>query len=79
VLTELETQCRWKEEEQQTFSATPRISLCLSYLSFKVIKARKSKKEPVGFDLKVEFDMMHSPPDQFMGYHSGIVKTEDFY
>jgi len=52
---------------------------CGTHSFIQVIKARKSKKEPVGFDLKVEFDMMHSPPDQFMGYHSGIVKTEDFY
>ncbi|XP_064449834.1 myeloid cell nuclear differentiation antigen isoform X3 [Mirounga angustirostris] len=52
---------------------------CGTHSFIQVIKARKSKKEPVGFDLKVEFDMMHSPPDQFMGFHSGIVKTEDFY
>nr|XP_021537744.1 myeloid cell nuclear differentiation antigen isoform X2 [Neomonachus schauinslandi] len=52
---------------------------CGTHSFIQVIKARKSKKEPVGFDLKVEFDMMHSPPDQFMGFPSGIVKTEDFY
>lgn len=77
VLVEQETRCGRKEEEQQT----PRISWCLSDLSFKVIKARKSKKEPVGLDLKVEFDAMDYPPDQFnqfMGFNSDI-KTEDFY
>lgn len=52
---------------------------CGTHSFIQVIKARKSKKEPVGFDLKVEFDLMHSPPDHFMGFHSDIVKTEDFY
>ncbi|XP_004415747.1 PREDICTED: myeloid cell nuclear differentiation antigen [Odobenus rosmarus divergens] len=52
---------------------------CGTHSFIQVIKARKSKKEPVGFDLKVEFDMMHSPPDHFMGFHSDLVKTEDFY
>ncbi|XP_032701591.1 myeloid cell nuclear differentiation antigen-like [Lontra canadensis] len=44
-----------------------------------VVKAKKSKKEPVNFDVKVEFDMMNSPLDQLMGFNSGLVKTEDFY
>lgn len=78
MLAEQETRCGRKEEEQQTCTATPRISWCLSDLSFKVIKARKNKKEQVGLNLKAEFDAMDYPPDQFMGFNSDI-KTEDFY
>lgn len=77
-LTEPETQCLW-EEELHTFAAAPRVSPRLSPLSSKVVKAKKSKKDPVNFGVKVEFDMMNSPLDQFMGFNSGLVKTEDFY
>lgn len=52
---------------------------CGPHSFIQVVKARKSKKEPVGFDVKMEFDMMNSYPDQFMGFNSGFVKTEDFY
>lgn len=78
ALTEPETQCLW-EEELHSFAAAPRVSPRLSPLSSKVVKAKKSKKDPVNFDVKMEFDMMNSPLDQFMGFNSGLVKTEDFY
>ncbi|XP_022346813.1 myeloid cell nuclear differentiation antigen-like [Enhydra lutris kenyoni] len=52
---------------------------CGSHSFIQVVKAKKSKKEPVNFDVKVEFDMMNSPLDQLMGFNSGLVKTEDFY
>ncbi|XP_045838313.1 myeloid cell nuclear differentiation antigen-like [Meles meles] len=52
---------------------------CGTHSFIQVVKARKSKKEPVNFDVKVEFDMMNSPLDQFMDFNSGLVKTEDFY
>ncbi|XP_032173072.1 myeloid cell nuclear differentiation antigen [Mustela erminea] len=52
---------------------------CGTHSFIQVVKAKKSKKDPVNFDVKVEFDMMNSPLDQFMGFSSGLVKTEDFY
>ncbi|VCW59071.1 unnamed protein product [Gulo gulo] len=52
---------------------------CGTHSFIQVVKARKSKKEPANFGVKVEFDMMNSPLDQFMGFNSGLVKTEDFY
>ncbi|XP_059003005.1 myeloid cell nuclear differentiation antigen [Mustela lutreola] len=52
---------------------------CGTHSFIQVVKAKKSKKDPVNFGVKVEFDMMNSPLDQFMGFNSGLVKTEDFY
>lgn len=52
---------------------------CGTHSFIQVVKAKKSKKDPVNFDVKMEFDMMNSPLDQFMGFNSGLVKTEDFY
>ncbi|XP_072615870.1 myeloid cell nuclear differentiation antigen isoform X1 [Vulpes vulpes] len=52
---------------------------CGTHSFIQVIKTRKTKKEPVGYDFQLEFDMMNSPPNQFMAYNSDIVKTENFF
>ncbi|XP_008586182.1 PREDICTED: myeloid cell nuclear differentiation antigen-like isoform X2 [Galeopterus variegatus] len=52
--------------------------MCGTHSLIKVVKTRKSKKEPINLNLNLEVDIKNIPPNQLGGIKSDFVKIETF-
>ncbi|XP_062960400.1 myeloid cell nuclear differentiation antigen-like [Cynocephalus volans] len=52
--------------------------MCGTHSLIKVVKTRKSKKEPINLNLNLEVDIKNVPPNQLGGIKSDFVKVETF-